>query len=309
MRIGWVTPFNERSSIARYARDVVTEMHRRGVDVQVFRSEVGQAAQLPLIESEFRVHTFNDFGIEQLKSSFDLFVVTIADHFEFNCGSLDILRAIPSVGVFHDADVRHLALGMMESSGIGEAQLSRFRTIGSTVPSTEPPFGEDLAWLATLCTGAVFHSPHYGAPLTACCPGPTLLVPLCHADPGPPAPGRRDDAFTIVTFGNLNANKQADRVLRALAQSEELRGRAIYRLVGAITPAEQSRLLALANELELSPPIFDGWVAEERLQEILGQAHVICCLRYPILEGGSGSLIFATVQRKSGYRSRRGNLR
>jgi hypothetical protein len=52
-------------------------------------------------------------------------------------------------------------------------------------------------------------------------------------------------------------------------------------------------VLSLAEELGIRPPEFYGWVSDERLQELLGEAHVICCLRHPILEGGSGSLIFS----------------
>jgi glycosyltransferase involved in cell wall biosynthesis len=293
MRIGWVTPFNERSAIGVYALGVVRELRKRGVEASIIRAEVGAAARLPPLSDSVPVCDLDEAAPNPNATPFDLFVVTIADHFQYNRRSLDILRTVPAVGLFHDADVRHLVLGMADASGMGLDAVDRLRSVGATARRSGSLFGEDLAWIASLCAGAICHSSHYARPLAEYCPGPTIRLPLCFDDPGSPPRRRQDGEFTIVTFGNLNANKQVDRVMRAVASSRKLSSRTVYRLVGHIEPRERERLLALARELRVPAPIFEGRLSDDRLQEALGQAHALCCLRYPIVEGGSGSLIYS----------------
>src|SRR5687767_7836512 len=127
MRVAWATPFNNQSAIARYALEVVLELRRRGVDVTIIRTEVGAPADLPAWSDDVPVLAHNEIDIERLEDSFDLSIVTIADHFAFNAGSVEIMRRIPSVGVFHDADVRHLALGMIEHGMAAPLTIDKFR--------------------------------------------------------------------------------------------------------------------------------------------------------------------------------------
>jgi glycosyltransferase involved in cell wall biosynthesis len=121
-----------------------------------------------------------------------------------------------------------------------------------------------------------------------------VVIPLGKIDPGVPGRTREPDGrFVVTTFGMLNPNKQADRVLQALSRAPALWDRTIYRLVGLITDSERERLTRLAEQLGLPHPDFLGWVEDDRLQALLGETDVVCCLRHPVLEGASGSLIFA----------------
>jgi glycosyltransferase involved in cell wall biosynthesis len=151
-----------------------------------------------------------------------------------------------------------------------------------------------MALLASLAGGAVAHGQHYLPTLSASCPGPVIALPLCYPDMGSVAPKPSTGGeVVIVTLGMINANKQPDRVMHAMARSQLLRGRARYRLIGPIESAQAQRLNALALDLGLQPPEIFGWVSDKRLFELLSEADVVCCLRYPILEGGSASLISA----------------
>ena len=49
MRIGWATPFNKQSAVGRHALEVVLEMRRRGVDVEIIRTEPNGKVRLRLI--------------------------------------------------------------------------------------------------------------------------------------------------------------------------------------------------------------------------------------------------------------------
>jgi glycosyltransferase involved in cell wall biosynthesis len=81
--------------------------------------------------------------------------------------------------------------------------------------------------------------------------------------------------------------------MQAVSRAPALRERAVYRLVGLVADSERARLTHLAEDLGLRHPDFFGWVEDDRLQALLGETDVVCCLRHPVLEGASGSLIFA----------------
>lgn len=281
LHIGWCTPCNVESAIARYSCEVVGELRRRGHRVSVVRSEVGEARQLPLLE-ELASLPLDDGA--RLVQEADVLVVNVADHFELNGGSLALLEAHPCVGVFHDADVRNLLTGWAIESRHDIDAIRNWNT-------HDFGLGMDPPWLASLCAGAVVHGGHYEAAIGDACPGPTLRVPLCLGDTGQARRDRRPGEFALLTFGYLNANKQADRVLRAVAASGRLRDRTTYHLAGHIVPAEKERLTALAEELGIAAPVFHGYVADDELGRLLDAANAVSCLRHPIVEGGSASLI------------------
>jgi glycosyltransferase involved in cell wall biosynthesis len=117
---------------------------------------------------------------------------------------------------------------------------------------------------------------------------------LCYPDIGalPPKPDA-SGAFVAMCFGMINANKQPERILRALAADPDLKKRGRARFVGPIDDAYRARLAALAQELGLAAPEFYGWVDDARLCALIAQAHLLCCLRHPVTEGGSASVITA----------------
>jgi len=74
-----------------------------------------------------------------------------------------------------------------------------------------------------------------------------------------------------------------------------LRDRLLYVVAGHVEDPERERLLALARSVGARPPHFTGWVPDEVLNMILAGTDVVCCLRYPALEGGSASLIVSML--------------
>jgi glycosyltransferase involved in cell wall biosynthesis len=82
-------------------------------------------------------------------------------------------------------------------------------------------------------------------------------------------------------------------VILAVAASPVLRRCCRIRVIGSATEETRERLSAYAQTLEIEPPEFTGWVSDDELRWRLRDVDVICCLRYPVLEGASGSLILA----------------
>lgn len=288
MRIAWATPFNERSAIARVSDIVTAEIASRGMAVEILRTEMDKARALPPLPTAVPVRPPGRHKPEALRQEFDLVVVNLGDYFAFHGGALYLMSELPALAIFHDAYLRNLVAGWREASGLDATELAGLCRIGII----DQGDWCDLPWLATMALGAVAHGSHYADVIRQACPGPVAAIPLAFPDSGP-APRRagQDGDFVVTTIGIMNANKQMDRVIGALGASVELRQRAIYRLIGPIEDSERQRLLGLAQAAGIRTPEIFGWVPDERLQELLGEADAICCLRYPIMEGGSASLI------------------
>ena len=145
-----------------------------------------------------------------------------------------------------------------------------------------------LEWLAPHTVAAVAHADHYAARLRAACPGPVEVIPLAMEFrdlPPPPPPWSR---MTVAVIGHANPNKRIDQVILAVAASPMLRRCCRIRVIGSATEEARERLSAYARTLEIQPPEFTGWVSDEELRWQLRDVDVICCLRYPVLEGGLG---------------------
>jgi glycosyltransferase involved in cell wall biosynthesis len=288
LRIGLATPFNVKSAIAVYSREVGHELARRGHHVDILRTETADAVDIPALATTLEVLTAPESPVHR----FDLCLVNIGNYVRFHGAALPLLETTPSVVVLHDADLSDLAWHLRV---VDDPLLDP----GMSVPGLEEPEARDgglMMRLAALGVAAVVHGPHYLDAVANACPGPVAQLPLCYSTPDRDvAPARNhDDRLVIVIFGMMNPNKQARRVLRALHLVPDLAGRAELRLVGQIESSERERLISLARDLGLQLPVFhDGWVPEADLWRHLGDADVICSLRYPVTEGGSASLVEA----------------
>lgn len=253
---------------------------------------MGDAANIDALSDEFRIHDAGTLSRLDLRDRFDVIVVNLGDYDLFHGGALPFYDQTHVVTIFHDSDIRHLMM-VRTPSGMPLAKAADFvpRELRCSEGGVER--AAHLALFAGLSAGAVAHGLHYLGELQAACPGPVAMLPLCYPDLGSVAPVVGDGPFVVTTFGMINPNKQPMRIMRAMAASIRLRERGVYRLVGPVEEEQRNRLTQFAAELGLQPPEFHGWVPDERLFKLLAQSHAICCLRYPVSEGGSASLITA----------------
>ncbi len=120
-----------------------------------------------------------------------------------------------------------------------------------------------------------------------------MELPLAYVPPVPPPPRPIGRDLVVVTVGHVNTNKRADQVIRAMGASPRLRARGRYLLLGPVSPEEHGRLLRLAQDVGAPAPAFSGWLPDEALIAHLAISDVIACLRYPVTEGGSASVVLA----------------
>lgn len=299
MLIGWATPFNIRSAIGKFSRAVADELHARGHGVVILRLETGPELQLAPLETDFEVISADKADLD----AFDEMIVNFGNHAPYHSQAVSIIARRAPLAIFHDAEMRDFEWGLDYRHGfrlprlVGlEQQLEREAREDEFVT---PEAAAVLGSIAAMSWGAVVHGPHYEPTVARFCPGPVKIIPLCYPDPGthrehaPKSPGRR-----IVIFGVISEHKQPRRVMRALALLKDSVGPVELHLAGSIEDRTRADLLKEASDLGIQPPIIHGYVAEDRLQAIIEDADAICCLRFPVTEGGSASLATALYRER-----------
>lgn len=305
-RIAWAGPWNERSAIAAFGAQVVAELTARGHEVEVFRTETAGFLALPPRPAPGPVSPLADAVPEAIARDYDALIVNLGDHYGHHGAAVAPLLRVPALVVFHDAFLAHLYAGWAEADGFQSVHPAVLGALyGAEEARTANPLmlphgamaarRPMLEWFAAFASGAVVHANHYAGRVRSACPGPVEVIPLAYEGVAlpPPAPIDGGRGVVLATIGHVNPNKRAVDVLRAMAASEPMRERVRYRLIGPVEPEERSALLDLARSLGVPEPEFTGWVDEADMPRRLADVDVISCLRNPVLEGASASLILA----------------
>jgi glycosyltransferase involved in cell wall biosynthesis len=308
LRIAWAGPWNARSSIASFGALVVAEIAARGHEVEVFRTETGEFLALPPRPAPGPVSPLAGASHDALARDYDAFIVNLGDHYGHHGAAVTPLLRLPALAIIHDAFLANLYAGWAEAAGRPSLHGAVLGAVyGAAEAEAANPFMlplEEMAvrrpmveWFAAFAAGAVVHADHYAGRVRSACPGPVDVIPLTHESvslpPPPPLDGARK--AVVATIGHVNPNKRGAEVLHAMAASPVLRERARYLMVGPVEPAERAALLGLARSLGAPAPEFTGWVDDAEMRRRLASADAICCLRSPVLEGASGSLILAML--------------
>lgn len=303
-RIAWAGPWNARSAIAASSALVVDELTARGHEVVVFRTETGEWLDMPPRPAPGHVMPLGEAPLDVLARDYDAFIVNLGDHYGHHGAAIPCLLRLPGVVVFHDAYLANLFNGWIVAGG-GDA------VVGPVLPAVYGaaesadaasfllPLEEMAArrpmleWFAALCAGAAAHAEHYAERIRSVCSGPVEVIPLAFEGTALPPPRETGPEIVVATLGHLNPNKRVADMLRAMAASAPMRERVRYRLIGPVEPAERAALLDLARSLGVPEPEFTGWVEDADLPDLMADVDAICCLRNPVLEGASASLVVA----------------
>jgi glycosyltransferase involved in cell wall biosynthesis len=96
----------------------------------------------------------------------------------------------------------------------------------------------------------------------------------------------------LLTIGRVNANKCYEEVIRAIGLSDSLKASCSYIIAGSYESSYGTHILKLARGLGVTVQLV-GEVSDTELAQLMVEADIICCLRKPVLEGGSASAIEA----------------
>jgi glycosyltransferase involved in cell wall biosynthesis len=303
-RIAWAGPWNARSAIAAFGSLVVAELAARGHEVEVFRTEAGDTLALPPRPAPGPVSPLASAVPETLARDYDAFIVNLGDHHGHHGAAIAPLLRVPALAIFHDAFLSHLYAGWVEAEGRHDVHPAVLGAVygpaeARSADAVMLPLEEMAArrhmleWFAAFCGGAVVHARHYAERVRAVCPGPVAVIPLAFEGFALPPPREIGREVVVATVGHVNRNKRVADMLHAMAASALLQERVRYRLIGPVEPAERAALGDLARSLGVPEPEFTGWVDEADLASRLAAVDAICCLRNPVLEGASASLILA----------------
>ncbi len=305
-RIAWAGPWNARSSIASFGALVVGELAARGHEVVVFRTETGDMLALPPRPAPGPMAPLGEAPPEALLRDYDAFIVNLGDQYGHHGAAISALLRAPALAIIHDAFLAHLYNGWAVAEGRASGAAAVLGAVyGEAEAAAGGPFMlplEEMAarrpmleWFAALASGAVVHANHYAERVRSVCPGPVDVIPLAFEGYAVPPPREIGQAGEVVvaTVGHVNPNKRVADMLRAMAESAPVRERVRYRLIGPVEPAERAALGGLARSLGVPEPEFTGWVEEAELARRMSDVDAICCLRNPVLEGASASLILA----------------
>jgi glycosyltransferase involved in cell wall biosynthesis len=252
-------------------------------------------------------------------AEYDLVVYVLGDS-PRHSRILPLALALPGLAVLHDASLTNLVrrtaieTGTMDAlvlhvaagSGADLAEILRHpdRAGGSDAWlrfCDEVPLDE-IATEGSL--GAVVHSRWHARRVDGHVMGDVTVAPL----PVPSAqlgfdedesdePTRLlaelpDDAVLVVTVGAVNANRQIDTLLRAIADDDVLSRRVHLWAVGPSEGQTSTDLLRLAEKLGLADRFaVTGRVSDTSLHAILSRADISAALRDPVLEGQSASVL------------------
>ncbi len=314
MKIAWVTPYNTRSGIGQFSRRVAEGLSNAGHAITIVRSEAAAALLngsdvLPGTE----VVRWDEACYEpDFWSSCDAVVHNIGDNYLFHAGAIELLQRFPGVVIVHDYFLLDLFHGWCDAGGslalgdrilddlYGEGAALRLHTIDGG-----PDFWEYASehfpmteWIGRLAHGAVAHSSFYADRLRRSCGGPVVVMPLAYnalSDFQPLAGREQSSDVTVLSIGDVNQNTRVEFVIRAIGSSEVLRERCRYHVVGLVTDQERERLKAVARAVSFQNLQITGEVSDQILRAEIEAADLICCLRWPVLDGGSASGVEAML--------------
>ena len=313
MKIAWVTPYNTRSAIGRFSRLLTERLSRSDHEVTIVRSEVQELSNASDVLPGSEVIRWDDVCYApDFWSPFDAVVYNMGDNYLFHAGAIELIQRFPGVVIFHDYFLLDLFSAWREAKGgqafadrilddiYGHGAALRFhakdgRAGWEEYTSEHFPLTE---WIGRFADGAVAHSSFYVDRLRRSCGGPVTMIPLAYnalSDFQPLAEREDQSSVAVLTIGHVNQNKRVESVIRAIGCSDALRDRCRYHVVGLVTDQERARLMAVARAVSFQGLEITGEVSDQVLRAEIEAADIICCLRWPVFEGGSASAVEAML--------------
>jgi len=317
MRIAWYTPYSDTSAIGHFSHEVITALLEAGHHVTLIRSERNKSEtfsttykQTCEIVPAYRIHD----DAEQFLQPFGLVVYNIGNHFDNHYFAIAHQKHRAGITLLHDFLLHHLAMQWAsEEAGnsypkllfqeAGPDALQAYRAANSSLEEQNADWFftraidfPALRFAAPNTIGLVAHARFYQkiAQNLIQCPAATipLAFPLSPYDHLPPPKLPHKAPCRLLTIGDVNKNKRIESIIKALGSSNQLSRQWQYRVIGSVSRSYKNQLLALANQMAAKVDLeILGKISEQQLQEEINASQAIACLRHPILEGASASVL------------------
>jgi glycosyltransferase involved in cell wall biosynthesis len=310
MNVAWFTPYQQGSAIAKFSSLVVPALAARGHSITLFSSDRQPPLEHRRLPKGIEMLHWSFFETDpEIADAYDVIVYNVGDHWDYHFGVLKLIDRYNGVCIFHDYYLVDLFLGWYAT----ELDRPRAHRIVASVygeqianefwARTEHPDFQEWAashapmteWVARKALAAVVHSEFYKQRLVNSSAGPVTIIPLASNAPANIARIQgQNGRVRILTVGVINPNKRVEAVINAVAGSSMLRTRCEYNIVGPIEPPYRARLESLIADSGLLDAVHvHGEVSDFELHWRFAEADILACLRWPALEGASGSCIEA----------------
>ncbi|WP_243971486.1 glycosyltransferase [Methylobacterium sp. J-026] len=319
LRIGWLTPFTNRSGVGTFSKAVTDAMPETYGDHRIELSIVTQISD-GLYETKHRIIDIEKTASDSnFYSLFDFIIYNIGNNEEHHKHIFDVLRNYPGIVICHDYVYQHVLAKIVHDRGSMFADyvaiaarygsltdLRRVRQSNITQPyglryavwdsemSGDMPLGTPLFQLGS---GLVVHSRYAERYNSQRFSGPVLCLGMPH-DQRPHAISTDSEARTrrrrtIISFGHIQSTKCIHDVLAAIADSPKLRSKIVYVIAGFASDAHYlQKLWDFVAENNLGECVrFALNLSDAALEEQCIEADGFVNLRFPNTEGASVSLI------------------
>jgi glycosyltransferase involved in cell wall biosynthesis len=148
-------------------------------------------------------------------------------------------------------------------------------------------------WIASMASSIITHSNWGNRFIKNFSAGQTTVIPLIPSQKllsNSVSFSKENESFNVITFGEINGNKRVASVIRGISSNPQLTKNAVYKVIGKIEKTKATELEQLALELKVSIQI-KGQVSDSDLHDLIDSASAIACLRLPVLEASSASLM------------------
>jgi glycosyltransferase involved in cell wall biosynthesis len=300
MRVAFVTPLHERSAIAQVSLQVIDALNGSW-EIELWypvcdRPRYTSIPTVPFVRGDSIVGALADY---------DLVIFVLGD----SPYHVEILRAaerLPGLVIMHDEVLTNVferldelyATRSLEIAALASGSAEAVRSLETHVCAPEAGEG-DLAELLPMTDvalrrslGVVTHSWHAAERLRRHTAGLVSVAPLPVRGRERALPRIPGDDVVVVVAGLVNANKRVDRLINAIAASDLLRRTVRLRVVGACSVPVRETLMSAALEAGLADRVeLTGSLSRSAYEAALDSADAFACLRDPVLEAGSASLL------------------
>ncbi|MEQ1828682.1 MAG: hypothetical protein ABL921_22155 [Pirellula sp.] len=316
MKIAWYTPYSTYSAIGAFSREVIRSLHQMDHEVITVRCESPNSS---LLKSEAvavgRLMRAIDIDqhVEEFLEGFDAVVYNIGNHLHNHHFAIEHQKRVPGVTILHDFLLHHLLSEqcsqsngpsyeeiLVEEAGLDavnafrEAALGSIQTDWYMSKASEFPV---LRFAIAKTLGVVTHADFYRESTRRILNCPITTIPLAYPqqmEASLELPKKTMGRMRLLTIGDVNTNKRCESIIRAIGGSSELAANWEYRIAGSITKNFRDHLHHLAKSVPFPVELCSlGKVDDQTLKAEVESTHAISCLRHPIIEGASASVIVA----------------
>jgi len=314
MRIAWFTPFSKKSSIGKFSRSVTEELIKKcEIDLWVPKDSNLLSTDLPVVQFD------SVTGLKRL-DEYDFTVYNMGDHYGFHKDIYEVSKKYKGIIILHDHMLHHFfhyyylvdkripdiyVKDMRFLYGDNGEKVALAIVRGDPIPQWEEkeimryPFFEKAIEGAM---GVICHSLFLTNKVKTISLSPvrTIRLPFCLSG-NPDAAiklnkkewGIPEGKLLMLTVGHVNPNKRLEKAIEVIGKNKDLAAKVVYVIIGPYdhNPSFE-KTASLVTKYRLQDTIkFLGYQPDDVLRSFLAAAEIFINMRFPVMEGGSASLV------------------